>query len=192
VLQKSCRPRPETRASQAAELSVHEMRISVPSLIEKLQMYKPKLVCFVGKGIWDKFEDIVSKACREVEVPWIPVDLDGTHSVLSDDKPEIKLEDEMTSIETPASGSLVSNIKTEHGTKPSTSQTPSPLSLRRPRPNKIKEAFEWTQPRPYKLVHQSPPNQVESATLFWVVPSTSGLERTPVRTQWRSERSAYS
>jgi len=168
------------------------MRISVPSLIEKLRICKPKLVCFVGKGIWDKFEDIVAKACHDSEVPWAPFDLDGLQPVLGDDKPDIKLDDETTSMGSSSSKLTLTGIKVEDDSKPLTPQTPSLLSPKRPRRSKIKEAFDWTQPRAYKLVHQSSPGQGESVTLFWVVPSTSGLERTPVRTESTSRSVACS
>jgi hypothetical protein len=60
---------------QAAELSAHEMRLAVPSLLEKLKRYRPGLVCFVGKGIWDKFEDIVRKASEAPEMAWESIEL---------------------------------------------------------------------------------------------------------------------
>jgi hypothetical protein len=166
------------------------MRISVPSLIEKLRIYKPKLVCFVGKGIWDKFEDIVTKACHDSEIPWIPFDLDERQPVSTSDKRDIKFEEETTPIGSVTSGPTLTEITIEDDLKPLEPQTPSPLSSKRPRPSKIKQAFDWTQPRAYKLVHQPSQDRAESVTLFWVVPSTSGLERTPVRTHRSSRRLA--
>jgi thymine-DNA glycosylase len=43
---------------QAAELSTSEMAASVPSFLRKVARFRPRLVCFVGKGIWQ----IVEKA----------------------------------------------------------------------------------------------------------------------------------
>jgi TDG/mug DNA glycosylase family protein len=40
------------------EVPPHEMRSNVPRLLAVLKQYRPKVVCFVGKGIWDS----VSKA----------------------------------------------------------------------------------------------------------------------------------
>ena len=46
-------------------------------------------------------------------------------------------------------------------------------------PARPKEKFDWTKPRPFRLPHTADNGQV-SYTYFWVVPNTSGLERTPV------------
>lgn len=37
--------------------------------------------------------------------------------------------------------------------------------------------FQWDQPRPYRVAHDSPSGEGLQNTLFWVVPSTSGLVR---------------
>jgi hypothetical protein len=161
---------------QAAELSAHEMRLAVPSLLEKLKRYRPGLVCFVGKGIWDKFEDIVRKASEAPEMAWESIELnlpqDNENEPQNEDvKPDsVKLEEgpSLVSIGDAETLADASDIKPE--------LSPSYTGKKR----KPKAAFDWTQPRSYKLVHPAEGDRAESDTLFWVVPSTSGLERTPV------------
>jgi hypothetical protein len=50
---------------------------------------------------------------------------------------------------------------------------------RRRTPAKVKEKFDWAKPRPFRLPHQTDDDGLKF-TYFWVVPNTSGLERTPV------------
>ena len=38
------------------------MRINVPTLTKKIKHYHPGIVCFVGKKIWDVYENVVSKS----------------------------------------------------------------------------------------------------------------------------------
>jgi len=42
--------------SQQSELSNKEMQDAAPGLIAKIGTYKPLVVCFVGKVIWDSVE----------------------------------------------------------------------------------------------------------------------------------------
>lgn len=43
---------------QQAELSKDEMRLSVPSLKAKIIKFRPRIVCFVGKGMWLVIESV--------------------------------------------------------------------------------------------------------------------------------------
>jgi hypothetical protein len=148
------------------------MRLAVPSLLEKLKRYRPGLVCFVGKGIWDKFEDIVRKASEETEMPWKPVRLSLPRDIEDEDvKPHVsKLEAESSLIRVDQAGTLPDPPDTK----------PDLSSPNMGKKRNTKAAFDWTQPRSFKLVHPAEGKRAESTTLFWVVPSTSGLERTPV------------
>ena len=48
-------------------------------------------------------------------------------------------------------------------------------------PARPKEKFDWTKPRPFRLPHTADKGDGRVGyTYFWVVPNTSGLERTPV------------
>jgi hypothetical protein len=153
------------------------MRASVPSLLEKLYKYRPKLVCFVGKGIWDKFENIVSKASDCAEIAWTDFTLDNVQVIPGDIKPDnVKLEIDTVSTELVT----VTGIEEIRDAKPPISPARSTIASGRSGTAKAKTPFNWTQPRPYKLVHPPTVRGESYATLFWVVPSTSGLERTSV------------
>jgi TDG/mug DNA glycosylase family protein len=161
---------------QAAELSAHEMRLAVPSLLEKLKRYRPGLVCFVGKGIWDKFEDIVRKASEAPEMAWESIELNLPQDTQNDGEDEDTKPDPVKLEERPSLVSIddAKTLPDAPDIKPESS--PSDTGKKR----KPKAAFDWTQPRSFKLVHPAEGDRAESDTLFWVVPSTSGLERTPV------------
>lgn len=58
------------------------------------------------------------------------------------------------------------------GSKPTT-------ALPKKRPKAARPTFQWDQPRPYRVVHSLGEDKYEN-TLFWVVPSTSGLVRVQV------------
>jgi TDG/mug DNA glycosylase family protein len=47
---------------QAAELSPSEMTDSVPSFLAKVVRYRPRIVCFVGMGIWRTVEKVIANA----------------------------------------------------------------------------------------------------------------------------------
>jgi thymine-DNA glycosylase len=49
---------------KAAELSKRELIASVPTFLTKVSKYRPRVVCFVGIGIWD----IVEAAFRKMVV----------------------------------------------------------------------------------------------------------------------------
>lgn len=49
---------------QQAELSKDEMTESVPSLKAKIAKHRPRIVCFVGKGIWIIVEAVFRKQAR--------------------------------------------------------------------------------------------------------------------------------
>ncbi|KAF9818044.1 hypothetical protein IEO21_03005 [Rhodonia placenta] len=55
-----CKTSPEghyhVTAPQAGELNTNEFTAGVPELLEKIARLRPRIVCFVGKGIWDAFE----------------------------------------------------------------------------------------------------------------------------------------
>jgi len=51
----------ERPSAEAAELSKKEIAESVPTLFRKIVRVRPRVVCFVGKSIWDVFEARVQK-----------------------------------------------------------------------------------------------------------------------------------
>lgn len=46
------------------------MRIGALELLRKIQEYRPGLVCFVGKKIWDEFEFVIKRSARPARRPW--------------------------------------------------------------------------------------------------------------------------
>jgi hypothetical protein len=73
------------------------------------------------------------------------------------------------------SGGLGEDVKPAITNDSTSGLAPTP---RRRIPAKAKEKFDWTKPRPFRLPHQT--DDGVEYTYFWVVPNTSGLERTPV------------
>jgi hypothetical protein len=202
------------------------MRLNVYPFTLKLMEHRPRLVCFVGKKIWDVYESVAGKTATATATvtasptgkgtatgtgaithfdpvtpvtPITPVKLEQAEEVLADLEcaPEQGHEDSSPTI-----------VKLEEGIVPGyPPSTPSPSPGRvqpgvQPKPQRrpitpksiqsAKRTFDWTQPRALRL--PLPPsgsargkataNDVDvephSHCYFWVVPSTSGLERTPV------------
>ncbi|GJJ09149.1 hypothetical protein Clacol_003371 [Clathrus columnatus] len=52
-------------SAEEAELSKDEMSQSVPALLDKIVQYKPRVLCFVGKGIWVKVDAAFKKRIRQ-------------------------------------------------------------------------------------------------------------------------------
>ncbi|WRT69134.1 uncharacterized protein IL334_006118 [Kwoniella shivajii] len=52
--------------SEQSELSTLEMRLNVFNLTLKFLLHRPKIVCFVGKKIWDVYESVISKTAMPI------------------------------------------------------------------------------------------------------------------------------
>ena len=153
--------------AEQSELSTHEMRLNVLPFTEKLLNSRPRVVCFVGKKIWDVYESVISKSARAVaSMPTIYVkeEQEDTGTIPND-----------APAEETGSGGLGEDMKPVTSDNPAVRPVPAP---RRRTPAKVKEKFDWTRPRPFRLPHQT--DDGVKYTYFWVVPNTSGLERTPV------------
>ncbi|GBE89248.1 G/T mismatch-specific thymine DNA glycosylase [Sparassis crispa] len=50
---------------QESELAASEFTTGVPVLLQKIARFRPQVVCFVGKGIWDAFERALPLVRRE-------------------------------------------------------------------------------------------------------------------------------
>ncbi|KAI6122062.1 DNA glycosylase [Pisolithus sp. B1] len=50
-------------STEAAELSISEMKAAVPAFLKKISHYRPRFVCFVGVGIWT----VIQKALRQFQ-----------------------------------------------------------------------------------------------------------------------------
>jgi hypothetical protein len=149
--------------AEQSELSTHEMRLNVLPFTEKLLGIKPGVVCFVGKKIWDVYESVVSKSAQVVDTGQaVNVKQEYEDSTTLSDPP-------------PAEEGQGGDVKPTMIDNPTSGPAPTP---RRRTPAKAKERFDWTKPRPFRLPHQTADGL--KFTYFWVVPNTSGLERTPV------------
>ncbi|ORY33054.1 hypothetical protein BCR39DRAFT_520948 [Naematelia encephala] len=216
--------------SEQSELSTREMRLQVPNLTAKLSENRPKVVCFVGKKIWDVYESVVKKTAvpsygppakrqngnmklevvvgveaefddevikvesRDAELAHQDVDL-----LESEIEETIKLEREpasnpsdipptpptssailrrMTPVK--ANSPLVEDIKPILPATPQRRDRSTPGSTPRRARTVVAKPFEWHQPRSIRLPHTDEAGKITSCTYFWVTPSTSGLERTPM------------
>jgi hypothetical protein len=142
------------------------MRLNVLPFTEKLLGVQPGVVCFVGKKIWDVYESVVSKSARVVD---------------TSQEIDVKVEQDTTTIPDPTPAVDVLSGGQGEDVKPAMvdNSTSGPTSTpRRRTPAKAKEKFDWTKPRPFRLPYQTADGL--KYTYFWVVPNTSGLERTPV------------
>ncbi|KAF7983269.1 hypothetical protein HWV62_22906 [Athelia sp. TMB] len=59
-------------SAEAAELSPAEMTKGVPTLLAKIAEYRPRVVCFVGVGIWKKFESVIKKTAVQATDDGVP------------------------------------------------------------------------------------------------------------------------
>ncbi|KAK8844007.1 hypothetical protein IAR55_006800 [Kwoniella newhampshirensis] len=178
--------------SEQSELSTLEMRLNVRNLTLKFIRHRPKVVCFVGKKIWDVYEGVVGKTATVSETR--PVE----HAL----EQEVKLKPEMIDDVDMKSDLATVDIKIENddldqpARKRIIDQIPLPISNSQGKGVKVDDAqsrsrpkarskphgipFDPTQPRLYRLPHLTAP---VTYTYFWVVPNTSGLERTPLSDQ---------
>ncbi|CAL1708129.1 unnamed protein product [Somion occarium] len=137
-------------SAEQAELSKQDMIFGVPVLLSKIARFRPRIITFVGKGIWEVFIKEASKL--------IPV-LESTQ----DD-------------ETSASSGSTTPI-TDDGDSATADKLPSKQRQTTKRKGKSKgkkskkSTFDWGI-QPYKAVHGTAYEVTE--TLFFVMPSTSG------------------
>lgn len=165
--------------AEQSELSTLELRLSVLQLSRKIQRERPRIVCFVGKKIWDIYESVAGKTARTADVPD-----NGTSTT---PQIAIKSEEDVNSDPNSPQAIVGLSVKEEPDDPP---MTPIATSKTAPKPGTSRPAgsqttkaaeFDWTQPRRLRLPFlQDGPGNPLGYTYFWVVPNTSGLERTPV------------
>ncbi|KAM5541870.1 hypothetical protein V8D89_004599 [Ganoderma adspersum] len=146
-------------SASAAELANTEFTAGVPALLQKIIERRPRIVCFVGKAIWESFIRAVappSKSAVKIEVSDAEFTMDvpiGTSTTTTS-----------SSASTPGSSS----------SSTPTTRAPSRAKAKRTNPKKPKpEPFVFDL-QPYKVVHTAP-DAIVRETLFFVVVSTSGL-----------------
>jgi hypothetical protein len=177
--------------NQQSELSTLEMRLNVYPFAIKLARLRPSLVCFVGKKIWDVFETVAGRTAKRVDPIVRKVDVgDEGAEATSTNEDLVKMESRST-----GSSSLIdldppTMLDESVDVKPVLFPTPtSPLReaqtptspIDTPRRRVAATPYNWHLPRTLRL----PLDPDEDGTpgghcYFWVTPSTSGLERTPV------------
>jgi TDG/mug DNA glycosylase family protein len=166
------------------------MRLNVYNLTTKILAHRPRVVCFVGKKIWDIYEGVVLKTAGP------PVVAAAAHVPPSEAPYLVKLEEDeegvkaervepggSISLEQGNSGGLkivtlapTGVVKVEPSTppKPSPSGSAAAASRSTTPAKSSKTGIDWSKPRGARLPHDG------GYTYFWVTPNTSGLERTPV------------
>ncbi|KIR40297.1 hypothetical protein I307_01850 [Cryptococcus deuterogattii 99/473] len=188
--------------SEQSELSTLEMKLNTFNLLQKFIKYQPSVVCFVGKKIWDVFENVVGKTAEFDKGVRQKVKLEGEGGngeecgdedkersvVLLAPTPErgkVKIEPSELVDQPPLLPSSASPSKTAHLAPAQTASS----SLIKARARKggtkpPKTPFSFSQPRALRISHPPEENGGEvKYTYFFVVPSTSGLERTPFSEQ---------
>ncbi|KAI0754595.1 hypothetical protein C8Q80DRAFT_376677 [Daedaleopsis nitida] len=190
-------------SAQAAELASTEFASGVPALLHKIARTRPRVVCFVGKVIWDSFfraavlplantpasPPLASKTEHGADAPEVKTEpCTNTAFTFSAQvpTPPVKHEPEDASLalrsqQSPSLSQL----------QPPTPQLPSPTSRvsspkkagrakkAQKRPKAARKPTQKAGPfrydlQPYKVVHDATDAAV-CETLFFVVVSTSGL-----------------
>lgn len=181
-------------------------------LVKKLSENGPKVACFVGKGIWQQFESIVKRSSTPAAAAEAQEDEAGpsqgtnrTPRVIryrlqngqaapdDRDSPEAQVKAEPESPSSLASMGEVESSLLDDGLdepitpmrnprSPTITPTPRPRKGKAKTPAKPKppkKPFLWDAPQMYRL-----PSTAEGGyTYLWVVPNTSGLERSTLGEQ---------
>lgn len=144
------------------------MRLAVLPLSLKLQSYSPQIACFVGKKIWDIYESVISKSA-------------GAPQPARDEQADLQVvKEEVVKVEEEEMDVKLESLDTAPalGGRGESTSSPSPRKVKAKTKAKS-EPFDWTTPRPFRLPGR-PGSPRGTYTYFWVVPNTSGLERTQV------------
>lgn len=150
------------------------MRLNVYPFAVKMAQLRPRVICFVGKKIWDIFEAIASKTAK---APLSAAESTKGQSGL------VKIEQGSDTRHFSPLTETEIDIKPELGTARATPlrQLP-PTSSPAPSPKKgTVKTFDWYLPRSLRLPLPANDDHPSGGyCYFWVTPNTSGLERTPV------------
>lgn len=195
--------------AEQAELSAHEMRVAVGPLVSKFVALRPRVVCFVGKKIWDIFAGVVGKTARDRERASTAKSRKRAKQKGEEVKGEagstakitlFTLEDGVVKseiggdetrqadggglnesrVEPSSAADTVDTVDTatnDHSTAPPSEDSGTHSRRKTPDTNR-KPAFNFGSPQRLRLVLPPSSDASWTYTYFWVVPSTSGLERT--------------
>lgn len=164
-------------SSEQAELSKVEMKQSVPNLLDKVTRYKPRVICFVGKGIWLIVEAVLKQLLQQHgKTVSHRIASKGALAVksevkLEEVKLEVKLEDEVKLEALDAEAKLEDVVKSEDEEIDPDRQLPSSVTTQKKTKAK---SFNWGL-QPYKfLFTKESETSAKQETLIYVMPSTSG------------------
>ncbi|KAI0337322.1 DNA glycosylase [Trametopsis cervina] len=146
--------------AEQSELSTEEMNGGVPVLMDKLVKYRPKMICFLGKGIWEVFrkQAFTSQASTSRDLASVP----SSEPLNKDIK-----RTSTTPRVTVASKYFIHIPKTDER-PPQHASSPSISTKQKAKP------FEWGL-QPYKVVYKESGDAPlpMRETLIFVVPSPS-------------------
>lgn len=148
------------------------MRLNVHHLTLKILANRPRVVCFVGKKIWDVYESVVSKTAG----PAIAISKVEGREVKVEVGVEQPLPREIEVKEEPEDDKRLVKVGEKDEESNDDLKPDIPPRLESAAAAK-KPTINWTHPRGFRLQNEM------GFTYFWVTPNTSGLERTPVGTQ---------
>ncbi|KAI0366060.1 DNA glycosylase [Pilatotrama ljubarskyi] len=143
----------ERPSAEAAELAGSEFTAGVPALLKKIVRHRPRIVCFVGKQIWESF---IKAAAPQSSEPSSPVGIPPAPVMQHADEETVSAVSEDSVAVTTKRRKTVVERQTAN------------------RKAKAPPKFTACDIQPYKVVH-SDPNAGVRETLFFVVVSTSGL-----------------
>jgi hypothetical protein len=152
------------------------MKLQVPALITKLIPLRPRLVCFVGKKIWDIFGGVCEKTAGEaVEGGMVVKKEKGAVEEKEEEVEREEKEEEGVDRELDEEGVKLEREVTPIDTVNISGKGKGSMSTRKKK--KVIVPFDCHKPRPLRL----PLGDGLGYVYFWATPNTSGLERTPVR-----------
>ncbi|KAJ3552107.1 hypothetical protein NM688_g4331 [Phlebia brevispora] len=160
-------------SAEQSELSSDEMRAAVPDLVSKILKFRPRVVCFLAKSIWEIFIREVFRIFQDITSPPLPsTPTKSSPGPSRNGTPKLVASRffprEETPVDDPAEGS-----------------PGIPGATKRKKGRRVampKYSFDWGL-QPFKVVHRQlydTPLLVKE-TLFFVVPSPSARV---VRYQW--------
>ena len=167
------------------------MKLNVYNLTLKIRKYRPRVVCFVGKKIWDIYESVISKSASPPVDVYASDGRDDPEHVVKKENEGFDIKEEQDELREISAGTVSFVNLDQNGNiklKPLDNQNVPPMNTTdvklepgiHPTNDDTRKGgkklvpIDWYRPRLFRLEHE------KGYTYFWVTPNTSGLERTPV------------
>ncbi|EKM48145.1 uncharacterized protein PHACADRAFT_203182 [Phanerochaete carnosa HHB-10118-sp] len=153
--------------AEQSELAADEMRQGVPALMNKLAKYRPRIICFLSKGIWEVF---LREAYRLASL--------SSKETLPSLSPSSQSPPSSQSTPSRRASPLKSRFfdSTTHSRDDGSPEAidASPTPRKRSKTKVPKHSFNWGM-QPFKVMHRQPGSFSSSIdqTWFFVVPSPS-------------------